>query len=133
MKVVFDSNVLLAALLTRGLCEALVALCVDSHEIVVSEAIVQEVEKHLRGKFAAPDERIAEFDRFIREHCRYVSPADVDPKMCRDPNDLAVLGTATASGADVLVTGDKDLLVLKRFEGIPILSPRELFEQLHRG
>jgi predicted nucleic acid-binding protein len=41
------------------------------------------------------------------------------------------LSLAVASKADYIVTGDKDLLVLKKYEGIPILSPRLFYDMLH--
>lgn len=58
-----------------------------------------------------------------------VAPAAVAAEACRDPNDLPVLGTAIAGGAQVLVTGDKDLLVLNKFQGILILSPRGFYDR----
>jgi predicted nucleic acid-binding protein len=48
----------------------------------------------------------------------------------RDSNDLAVLGTAVAGHADLLVSGDKDLLVLREHAGIPIVTPRACYERL---
>ena len=51
---------------------------------------------------------------------------------CRDPNDLVILGTLLAADADCLVTGDKDLLILRQFDERPILTPRECFELVTR-
>ena len=53
-------------------------------------------------------------------------------RVCRDKNDDVVLATALAGKADVIVTGDDDLLVLKTFRGIRILSPRQFLELLDR-
>jgi predicted nucleic acid-binding protein len=47
---------------------------------------------------------------------------------CRDPDDLAVLGTCTSGNAEYLVTGDKDLLTFEQFEGTRILTPRAFYE-----
>jgi predicted nucleic acid-binding protein len=46
-------------------------------------------------------------------------------RVCRDADDDLVLAAALAAKADAIVTGDQDLLVLKRFKGIPILNPRD--------
>ena len=62
-----------------------------------------------------------------------VRPAKVPAGACRDRTDLAVLGTALAAEADCLVTGDRDLLELKTFQGIPILSPRAFHDRLQVG
>jgi predicted nucleic acid-binding protein len=47
---------------------------------------------------------------------------------CRDKDDLRILGLAKVEEPDYIITGDKDLLVLKQFEGIPIITPREFWE-----
>ena len=51
MKLVFDTNVLIAALITKGVCAELLEHCVLQHEIVSSEIILAEVYEHLAGKF----------------------------------------------------------------------------------
>ena len=65
----------------------------------------------------------------MRSFSIVVTPDVVAKDACRDINDLPVLGTAIAGGADVLVTGDKDLLILHPFQNIAILSPREFHAQ----
>jgi predicted nucleic acid-binding protein len=60
-----------------------------------------------------------------------VKPEPLPKRVCRDPDDDVVLATAVAGRADFIVTGDDDLLVLKRFRGIRILSPRQVLEMLH--
>jgi len=62
-----------------------------------------------------------------------LEPLLVASGTCRDANDLPVLGTAAAAGADVLVTGDKDLLVLVRFGDTRIHSPHEFYDQFVSG
>jgi uncharacterized protein len=130
MRVVLDSNVLLAAFATRGLCEAVLTVCLNDHELVLSDAILVEVAKHLTGKFKMPLRQAAENVALLREHAQLVVPASVPAGACRDPADLAILGTAQSGAADALVTGDMDLLVLKRFAGVPILSPRQFYDML---
>jgi predicted nucleic acid-binding protein len=53
--------------------------------------------------------------------------------VCRDPDDDWVLATAIAGDAEVIVTGDDDLLTLHRQQGAAILAPRRCLEHLHRG
>jgi uncharacterized protein len=132
VRVVLDTNVLLAAFATRGLCEALYAVCLAHHEVVVSVHILGELRRHLVGKLrmaARPAEAIV---AFVREHAEVVAPAEVAATACRDRADLPVLGTAVAARADMLVTGDRDLLALKRHADIPILTPRQCHERLKR-
>jgi uncharacterized protein len=130
VKVVLDSNVLLAAFATRGLCEAVMAVCLDRHEIYLSDHILIEVCQHLAGKFKVPNARVAEVEEFLRDNTSIVVPRDVSSDSCRDAEDLPILGTMLSAGADCLVTGDADLLDLGAFEKIPIYSPRQFYDQL---
>ena len=49
--------------------------------------------------------------------------------ICRDPNDDFILECAVTGNADLIVTGDKDLLALGSFEGVAILTPREYLDR----
>lgn len=130
MKVVLDTNVLLAAFAARGLCEALLEACLESHEIIISQHILDEVREHLIRKLKVPPRQAGATVRFLKEVAVIVEPVKVPKDACRDRTDLPVIGTALAAGADCLVSGDKDLLALGRFENIPILSPRAFYDSL---
>jgi hypothetical protein len=130
--VVFDSNVLLAAMFTHGLCETLLDECFVSQDriLLASDHIMQEFYRRAVTKFGVTPQE-AQFDTdFLRKHLQVVEPASVSTDACRDPKDLPILGTAQAAAADYLVTGDKDLLVLQRFEKTIILSPRQFYDKL---
>lgn len=64
-----------------------------------------------------------------------VVPIQLSAPACRDPDDDHVIGTALAGQADCIVTGDSDLLVLKRYEEISIVAPSAFtrFEEMNRG
>jgi putative PIN family toxin of toxin-antitoxin system len=74
--------------------------------------------------------RVHEITVFLKSELIMVAPVQVAGDACRDPDDLMVLGTAISARADYLCTGDKDLLVLGKYRGIPILTPRLLYNQL---
>lgn len=50
--------------------------------------------------------------------------------ICRDPKNDMVIECAVIAGADLIVTGDKDLLTVKTYEGIRVLTPREFLQLL---
>jgi putative PIN family toxin of toxin-antitoxin system len=129
VKVVLDTNVLLAAFATRGLCEAVMAVCLDRHEIYLSEHILNELARHLADKFKMPTARVAEIMEFLRDNTSIVIPVDVPIDACRDADDLPILGTMLSAGAECLVTGDADLSVLGSFQKMPIYSPRQYYDQ----
>jgi putative PIN family toxin of toxin-antitoxin system len=114
MKVVLDTNVLIAALIARGVCAELFEHCVLHHELFASEEILSELNKHLTGKFKYTKTEAAEATTLLRTQTEIVVPSALEQPICRDPDDDMVLGTALSAGAHCIVTGDKDLLVLGR-------------------
>jgi putative PIN family toxin of toxin-antitoxin system len=127
VKVILDSNVLIAAFATRGLCSALFELCLDRYEVVLSEAILKETAEHLRGKIKLPEAECDMLDAYLRNNCLVSEIAEVAPSACRDPNDLHVLGLANHVSASFIVTGDKDLLELIQYMGTRIVTPRQFW------
>lgn len=130
MKVVADTNVLLAGFGTHGLCEALLTVCLEQHVLVLSEHLLAEFRQHLGAKFKVAPEQTETALAFLRTHAEIVEPADTPAGACRDADDLPVLGTLTAGKADLLVTGDRDLLDLGTWQGVPILGPRAAYARL---
>ena len=80
----------------------------------------------MKVESALADEIIAE----LRNEFELVEAKPLSKRVCRDADDDLVLATARESKADVIVTGDKDLLVLKEFQKTKILSPRQFIEML---
>ena len=123
MRVVLDANVLIADAIASGTCRRVVRHCLARHEVVLSDYILDEVRRTLVRKFELSTVFTDTAVSLLRGRSFVVEPATVDPRECRDPKDLPVLGTAVAGGADCLVTGDEDLLVLGSFRGVTILRP----------
>ena len=132
MKVVLDANVIVAAFAARGLCESLMEVCLSEHEIVLCDELVDEVLRNLRLKIKLPPRIVDDIGELLHEHADMFDPVPLASDVCRDPDDIKILGLAVASTADYIVTGDKDLLVLENFQGIPILNPRSFSDILHR-
>ena len=131
MKIVLDANVVIAAFASPGLCESILELCFHSHEIVLSQELLDEILRNLRQKIKLSGGIVEDIDNLLREHSSIVSPIPLAADLCRDPDDVKILGLAVAANADCIVTGDKDLLVLKQFQGVPIVTPRSFSNILH--
>lgn len=131
MKVVFDTNVFLAAFLTEGLCaKLLVRARKRQFELFVCPVILAELERILRKKFKANPQEIAETIALVTESAQQlVTPEKTVHGVCRDKDDDHILTCARAAKADYLVSGDADLQILKMFEQTRIISPRD-FEAL---
>ena len=133
MKIVLDANVIIAAFAARGLCESIMEVCLSEHEIVLSDDLFDEILRNLRLKIKLPTNIVDNICELLREHANISIPEPLASDVCRDPDDIKILGLAVASNADYIVTGDKDLLILKNFQGIPILNPRSFSDILHSG
>lgn len=132
MKVILDANVLIAAAASRGLCEAVVELCLERHQLVLCEAILSEVNEKLCRKTKVPHAIVAEYLKVFRTNAQLLEPEAVAEGTCRDPKDLMILGLVAPGNARAIVTGDKDLLVLKAYKNARIMLPRAFWESSKR-
>ena len=130
MRVFPDTNVLASALGTRGLCADLVQTILAGHDLVLGKTVLTELERALARKFRVDAKTIAELSAFLRRQGEVVVATEPVQLKLRDPKDRTVVAEALAGRADVLVTGDQDLLVLAAEAPLPIRSPRELWEML---
>ncbi len=128
MRIVLDTNVIISAFITRGVCRRLFEYCAESHQIVISEFILNEFSSTLIRKFGFTAEEIEEASASLILCGELVEPVTFGEQICRDPDDDHVLGTAIAGNADYIVTGDRDLLVLERFHTVEIISPSEFMD-----
>jgi uncharacterized protein len=128
MRVVVDANVAIAGVAARGLCEAVMELCLERHYLVLGEELLSEIEEKLRCKIKVPPAIIAEYVMVLRRNAQLLQPEAVGKDVCRDPDDLMVLGLVVPGKVDAIVTGDKDLLVIKSYKGARIMTPRGFWE-----
>jgi len=131
VKAVFDTNVLIAAFVTEGICSKLLIRARRKNvELILSSAIIQEYRRILHNKFSVNPAELSEAVAILSEAVSVIlKKTRPIPPTCRDPDDDLILACAMDAGADYIVTGDEDLLILKSFQGIIILSPRD-FESL---
>lgn len=127
MRVVLDANVLIAAFATRGLCADVLEYCLYEHTIILSKTLLREIQRALCFKIKLPKAKAIEIVNFLSAQGEMFRPQKLPQNACKDKKDLHILGLALAAKADAIVTGDADLLILKKFHSIPILSPREFW------
>ncbi len=127
MRLVLDTNVLLAAVLAPGLCREVVRKYLHAHEVGCSPALLEEFAGKLRNKFGVEPADVSLFAAY-RQRVTLVDAPPLPAPVCRDPDDDLVIATALAVHAEVIITGDQDLLVLGTHQGIRILTPRQFLE-----
>ncbi|MEX0661529.1 MAG: putative toxin-antitoxin system toxin component, PIN family [Balneolaceae bacterium] len=131
MKIFTDTNVLVSAFTARGLCADLLEVIIADHQLITGEFVLQELERVLITKLNVPQNKVSKTLLFLRKY--YVEPIPDQPSTIkvRDKDDRWVLESALKAKADILVTGDKDLLVLSNdITQIKIISPRGFWEVL---
>ena len=115
MRVVVDTNILVSAHLSiRGASRRLLDRLIAVHNVILSDAILDEFTETMRTKFNYDNEILSMLLVEMTEFAEIVEPATFPAQICRDPDDDAILGTAVAGNADCIVTGDSDLLVIER-------------------
>ena len=131
MIAVFDTNVLIAAIITEGICSKLLRRArAGEFSLISCPFIMKELKRTLSKKFRLSHDETASavepsseaIERFI-EHDLEITD------ICRDADDDNIIACAVAAKADYLVTGDSVLLEIKNCQGIQIITPRD-FEAL---
>ena len=129
MKVVFDTNVLIAALVFPGGKgdAALHRIVEEKDRLVISKPIIDELLGVLARKFARDAEALSHAAVFISELAVMVAPRR-RLRIVKDDPDNRIIECALAGHADAIVTGDRALLALREYKGVRIISLREYLE-----
>lgn len=130
MKILFDTNVLLSAFLTRGQIFDLIKDAVYKHEVYTTDYILDEFTEALETKFPQLSSVSKRLSTFVIRKYFYlgVSSPRVIP-VCRDSSDDPILADALANQIDLLITGDRDLLTMKKYHGVRIISPNQYWNR----
>ena len=133
MKIFADTNVWVSAFTARGLCADLLEVILADHQLMTGEFVLKELEGVLATKLNVPQNKVLDTLRFLQKHHVEPIPDQTSEIKVRDEDDRWVLESALRAKADILVTGDNDLLVLsKNITRIKIISPRGFWEILKK-
>jgi putative PIN family toxin of toxin-antitoxin system len=125
VRVFLDTNALVSGFTTRGLCSDVIRLVLAEHEFITGEVVLAELKRVLKQKIQLPAEQIEEILAFLENQTVQPKPKSLFPIPVRNEDDQWVLASALAAKANVLVTGDKDLLdVASQVSGLTITDPR---------
>jgi putative PIN family toxin of toxin-antitoxin system len=128
--VFLDTNVLVSAFATRGLCADLLRHVLTQHDLIIGEVVIAELRRVLRERMRVPASTTAAIEQLLREQVVVPKPAQPHPLPIRDAADRWVLASAVIGKADVLVTGDSDLLEVASRAPLPIMDPRRFWEMV---
>jgi putative PIN family toxin of toxin-antitoxin system len=129
IRVVFDTNVYISALMFGGLPGSLLDLAfLQSFILIISPALMDELDEKLRLKFEVSAEDAAIIRAKLEGNAEIVIPDVVLDAIEDDPDDNRVLECAVKGSADYIVTGDRHLLKLGTYEAISIVTVRQFLD-----
>jgi len=130
MRVFLDTNVLVSAVTTRGLCADVLREVLVSHQLVVSTPLIAELRSVLRKKIGIPQETIFDFVEVLTQDSIFSKDTNLATIDIKDKDDILILSTALNGNAELFVTGDNELLELGTTRFMRIVSPRKFWETL---
>jgi len=130
MRVFLDTNVLASAAATRGLCADVLREVLTSHELIISDLLLEELRRVLQHKLKVPPALISDFLNLLIQDAIVANPANLPGVKLKDKDDVIILASALTANADLLVTGDNELLALVKVGNLEIVSPRGFWDKL---
>ena len=130
MRVFLDTNVIVAAVATRGLCADVMREVLVRHELVITETLLDEIKTVLAGKIGVPPALIADLESLLCEGAARSSPSDTTNLPILDPADRILISAALNGRSELFVTGDAEILGLRTIGDMTIVSPRAFWERV---
>ena len=130
MKILIDTNILISGLFFQGLPKILLnEIDFEKFKVCVNEEIISEYREQIYKKILNPKYTLNEglFEKFFERLQKFERKSDL--KICRDPKDDKFINCAIDAKAIYIVSGDNDLLTIKNFEGIEIVTAREFYNK----
>jgi len=129
-RVVIDTNLYFSGFFYGGLPGKLLLQASEGKlHPLISSVLIDELRRKFLSRFDRPPAMAESYIQELLEISSILEPA-IEVKDCRDPDDNRILECAVSGAADAIITGDKDLLVLHPFRGIPILTVRQFLDSL---
>jgi predicted nucleic acid-binding protein len=133
LRVFLDTNVLVAAFATRGLCADVFRFAAAKHHLLIGEPVLVEVGRILTSKLGMPREDRNDVLAILRRFPLAAAATKAVPLGINDPADEWIAACALGAAAEIFVTGDKALLALRKLENMAIISPRQFWTQAQPG
>jgi len=130
MRIFLDTNILVSAVATRGLCADVLREALTFHEIIISEQLLSELRESLTRKLGVTKSLVEEFVEILVQDAHFAQPRVLPGVKIHDRADLAILSAALDGKADLFITGDKELLNLGSVGSMDIVNPRKFWEVL---
>ncbi len=133
MRIFADTNFLVSAFATRGLSADVFQLILAERQLMTGEFVLTELQRVLTKKLKLPQRFASDADQLLRRYHVEPIPDKLSDVQVRDEDDRWVLESAIRANAEVLITGDKDLLDISgNVPQLKILTPRGFWELIQK-
>jgi putative PIN family toxin of toxin-antitoxin system len=129
MRLLLDTNILVSSVIANGSAKQFFTYCLLEHTVITSEFILKEFQRTLKNKFQIDDVTLSVSDNYFRSQLIIAHPLEIPKAVILDPDDDNIIAAAIAGKCDYIITGDKALLEVKKYENVKIVSMQE-FRQI---
>jgi uncharacterized protein len=127
--VVLDSGIGISAFQFGGTPQAALDSVFNNHTVAICDQIVAEVRATLVRKFSWKDEEVLAILKDYTSDGKHVAVTGTLNAVCRDPNDDMVFECAVKADAEIILSGDNDLLSVKTYRGVEVLTARQYLDR----
>ena len=130
MKVVLDSNIFISSFFWGGYPREVFERVINGFdELYITDEIINEITSVMKhNKFTASSSEIEDYIKIIKKYSRKIASKNIPESISRDKDDDKIIQCGLDGDVDFIITGDKDLLVLKEYKKLKIASPKEYLE-----
>lgn len=132
MKIVFDTNVLISAFIATGTSKDIFEYIIENHNVILSPYILKELKLKLLNKLGFSNQEYKEIEGILKDNTLIFSKESNKIREFSDKKDLPILNLCVSVKADLLITGDKQIIKLKKLGKTKIISPSE-FWKIEKG
>lgn len=129
-RVVLDTNVFISSEFYKGICRKVIECWLDKKvDLLISSPLYEEIIEVLK-RLNCDEKRVTYHKEILIRKTIIITPTKAI-KICRDPKDNKVLELCFKGEVDYLITGDKDLLIFKKYRKTKILTPKEFLLKMN--
>lgn len=128
MRILVDTNVIISGLIAKGACFEVLEDLVYTHTPIITPFVLAECQDVLLQKFHLSKPTVKSLLFVIERYFKQGENSTTFIKVCKDPDDNQLFADALLNKAEIILSGDKDVLSVKDYEGIRIISPKDYWK-----
>ncbi len=128
MRILVDTNVIISGLIAKGACFEILEDLVYTHTPIITPHVLAECQDVLLNKFHLSKPTVRSLLVVIERYFAKGENSIESLNVCRDPDDNQLFADAMINKAEYILSGDKDLLSLKEYQGIRIIGPKDYWK-----